>query len=102
MRKVLADEAPHAFLAARNDFELLLQLRCGLVGGDDEVVLNGVRSGDLAVGLLLLVESPHVGHNKARSRYGVLQTEPDFLGRVIELDGHPPARLESPMGLSEA
>ncbi len=99
--EVGADEIPDAVLRPRLQLESVFQPSVGFVCGNDEVLLDG-GAGDLAVGPLLFVQRPDIGHDEPRRLHGFLYGVPDGVAGVVENDGHPAPRLEHPAIFPEA
>ena len=100
VRQVLAHEVPRGFLGAGVGEEALLKGGRGLVGRDDEILFDELLNG-LFVGFLLLIQCPHIGHDKPYPEHGFLDRIPDTILRVVEFDGHPPPRFEHSVDLCE-
>ena len=58
------------------------------------VLLGRARGGHLPVRALLLVQRPHVGHHEPGRHQRLLNSVPNRIMAVVELDGHPAPRLE--------
>ena len=82
------------------ELEALLQTAVGLVGGDDEVLLDR-GAGHLPIGALLLVQGSHVRHDEARRLHCLLDGVPDGVAAVVEDHRHPAAGLEDAGVLAE-
>jgi hypothetical protein len=51
---------------------------------------------------LFLVQGTHVSDHEASSQNGFLDSVPDAVLRIVELDGHPTAGLENTVELAKA
>ena len=101
MPQVGADEVPDAILGTGCQLEPRFEPVVGLVGGDDQVLLD-CRAGHLTIGALPLVEGAHVRDHKTSGEHRLLDGVPDGVAGVMEHHGHPAARLENPAVFREA
>ena len=96
-----ADELPCAVFGPGGKSEAALQSSVRLVGRNDEVLLDR-RARHLAIGALLLVESPYVSDHEPRGEHRLLDGVPYGVAGVVEDDGDPATGLEDPAVLGEA
>ena len=92
--QMLPDKCPGGFPAPCLAYEIFPEAVLWFIDGNDQILLNRGRRGDLFETAPLLIQSPDVGDYKSRLLQRLLDCIPDRVFGIMKFDCHPPVRFQ--------